>query len=78
MTIPGYTNPREEFELSVSQNSFVNASSIPIPTKDGYTFGGWYTVPNPNPLINGLFTDMVPVTQSIFLYAYWIPNTPQQ
>ena len=44
--------------------------------KDGFTFMGWYTVPNPNPLVNGQFTDMVPVTDDITLYAYWVANTP--
>ena len=74
MTITGFTNPTEKYEMTVTKGAFVHCDLIPIPTKDGFTFGGWYTVPNPNPLVNGIFTDMVPVSQSITLYAYWIPN----
>lgn len=78
MTIPGFSSPKTEYEIEVVQGKYVDASLIPIPTRDGYTFGGWYTVPNPNTLIHGLFTNLVPVAQNITLYAYWIPNTPQQ
>ena len=74
MAITGFTNPTEKYEMTVTKGSFVHADLIPIPTKDGFTFGGWYTVPDPNPLVNGRFTDMVPVSQNITLYAYWIPN----
>lgn len=77
MTIPGFINPTSEYTMETAKGSFVNASSIPIPTKEGYTFAGWYTVPAPNPLINGMFTDMVPVSQNITLYAYWIANSTQ-
>jgi uncharacterized repeat protein (TIGR02543 family) len=42
------------------------------PTKDGYTFGGWYTE------IGGggtEFTDVTPVTAAITVYAKWISGT---
>lgn len=47
---------------------------VPLPIRDGYTFGGWYTVQTPT-IVNGMFTDMTPVNSNIILYAYWIPNT---
>lgn len=44
------------------------------PTKDGYTFLGWYThIDNVNA---GQFTDLTVVTQDITLYARWSENTP--
>ena len=72
----GYTNPTERYTMSVTKGTYVHFQKIPIPEKDGFTFMGWYTVPNPNPLVNGQFTDMVPVTDDITLYAYWVANTP--
>ncbi len=76
MSIPGFTNPTSSSTVEIAKGSFVNASQIPIPTKEGYTFGGWYTVSVPNLLINGMFTDMVSVSENITLYAYWIEVTP--
>lgn len=76
MNITGYTKPTSKYTMNgVSKGSFVHADSIPIPTRDGYTFMGWYTTPNPNPLVNGMFTDMVPVSQDITLYAHWVANS---
>lgn len=49
---------------------------IPVPTRDdGYVFAGWYRKkqsPTATANINyGQFTDMVPVTADLELYAYW-------
>lgn len=44
--------------------------TLPIPTKRGYTFGGWYKEVG---LINK-FTNATPVTENINLYAKWIQD----
>lgn len=44
--------------------------SIPIPTKDGSIFKGWYTSKSINPTI-GCFTDLTPVCSDLTLYAIW-------
>ena len=46
---------------------------IPIPTRSGYTFVGWYRSKVVTP-INSPFTDMVAVNSDITLYAIWQKN----
>ena len=43
---------------------------IPIPTRPGYIFKGWYRVPNIT-AINGAFTDLTPIFSDLTLYAIW-------
>ena len=56
-------------------------NKITLPTKRGYTFGGYYTQPNGSgtQYINasGYFTNNTSpvITQDLTLYAKWIPNT---
>ncbi len=45
--------------------------SIPIPTRPGFTFNGWYTTATPN-ATNGAFTDLTPVFSDLTLFANWI------
>ncbi len=47
--------------------------SLPEPTRDGYTFKGWYKTKDIS-FGNAPFTDMVPVYENITLYAVWEPN----
>jgi uncharacterized repeat protein (TIGR02543 family) len=45
---------------------------LPVPTKDGYTLGGWYTAENGS---GTAFTAETPVTESKTVYAKWLaPN----
>ena len=44
---------------------------VPLPTREGYSFGGWYTTKTPN-INNGAFTDLTPVFANLTLYAKWI------
>ena len=44
--------------------------TIPVPTRDGYKFVGWYTVKTPT-AVNGAFTDLTPVQSNLTLYAVW-------
>lgn len=43
---------------------------IPIPTREGYVFAGWYTVKIPT-VVNGAFTDLTAVFSDLTLYAKW-------
>ena len=44
---------------------------LPIPTREGFDFGGWYTSKTPN-INNGVFTDLTPVFDNLTLFAKWI------
>lgn len=46
---------------------------VPIPTRVGYTFKGWYLTPVVSP-VNGTFTDLTPVFCDMELYACWELN----
>lgn len=46
---------------------------VPIPTRAGYTFLGWYLTPVVSP-VNGTFTDMTCVFSDMTLYACWEKN----
>ena len=43
-----------------------------IPTRDGYTFDGWYTEKTDGIKLNP--TDIVKITSNITIYAHWIKN----
>ena len=51
---------------------------IPIPSREGYTFAGWYTKPYKEysdiPATMSPFTDLTPVLSDLVLYAIWVPN----
>lgn len=51
-----------------------NGKKIPIPTRDGYTFIGWYTSPELLDPTIGKFTDLTIVNGDIALYAIWQEN----
>ena len=57
----------------ISHGSYFAAQegySIPIPTRVGYEFVGWYTTKIVNPT-SGKFTDLTPVLADLVLYAIW-------
>lgn len=43
---------------------------MPVPTRSGYTFGGWYTSSTPN-VTHGAFNNLTPVLSDMTLYAKW-------
>ena len=49
---------------------------VPVPTREGYTFAGWYTSRNPNLTVAGGFTDLTVVYNNMSLYARWEPINP--
>ena len=60
-----------EYEINPNMNFYSSGYEIPIPTREGYEFAGWYTtklVTN----VNGNFTDLTYVMSNMTLYASWI------
>jgi len=61
--------------ITVQEGKYVaiSGSELPTPTRDGYTFNGWYLTDTPS-VSSGRFTDLTPVYQDMTLYANWIKN----
>ena len=62
--------------FKVERGSYFSADGngdIPIPTRPGYRFGGWYTKRIVNEATMSPFTDFTPVFSNLTLYANWIP-----
>ena len=53
------------------QSFYSTGYSVPLPTREGYNFAGWYTVKDPT-IVNGMFTDLTTVNKDMTLYASWI------
>ena len=68
-------NGEDLFFIDKGEYFYSYGYDVPVPTRDGYTFLGWYTVrtSNPDPTM-GAFTDLTPVMANITLYAAWAPN----
>ena len=60
------------FTYEIVGGNYFKASGyeIPIPTREGYEFVGWYTVKIPT-VVNGRFTDLTAVFSDLTLYAKW-------
>ena len=69
----------EPAEYAVGQRSYViqkgetfysSGLELPVPSRNGYTFGGWYTSTVPN-VTHGAFNNLTPVLSDMTLYAKW-------
>ena len=58
------------YEIEKNSNFYSSGYSVPEPTREGYEFVGWYTVRNASS-VNGIFTDLTPVSSNMTLYANW-------
>lgn len=58
----------------IKRGSYFTADGypVPVPTRNGYEFAGWYTSKIVTP-VNGQFTDLTPVFSDLVLYAKWEP-----
>lgn len=66
------SNAKTEFHVLEGSNiKLSDAGMLPIPTRDGYVFGGWYAVREPS-IVNGIFTDLTTIDRSLTVYAHWI------
>jgi uncharacterized repeat protein (TIGR02543 family) len=68
----GTTISGSEYSFTIDECKCFNSSgySLPLASKSGYTFMGWYTTKTPN-VTNGAFTDLTPVTGDLTLYSYY-------
>lgn len=67
-TYKKYYIKRGTYFQSIENN--YGGTQIPIPSREGYKFVGWYRVPEPT-VINSPFTDLTPVFSDLILYAVW-------
>lgn len=58
----------------VDYGKYLSLDKIPVPSRDGYTFNGWYTAldTEPNFVNSGKFTDLTAVFDDINLYPHWV------
>ena len=66
----GDYGPNSSIIYNVQENNYLELENIPIPTKSGFTFEGWYTS-SLNNVNSGQFTDTTMVTRNFDLYAKW-------
>lgn len=84
-TITFDLNDSNDAQASIPQGTFLSyvisegeyfatsGFSVPLPTRPGYTFVGWFTTKTPT-VVNGAFTDLTPVFADLTLYACWEEN----
>lgn len=58
--------------IQVSAGKTVTISSYDEPSKDGYTFAGWFTTKdNERSVSEGQLTDLTPIVSSRYFYPHW-------
>lgn len=64
----------EEYYVRKGSNLALSSTKqLPIPTREGYVFGGWYTEQEVDERIHGRFTNLTTVDANVTIYAHWIP-----
>lgn len=66
----GDYGPNSSIIFNVQENDYLELENIPIPTKSGFTFEGWYTS-SLNNVNSGQFTDTTLVNKNFDLYTRW-------
>lgn len=61
----------KSYEILEGRNFISTGIEMPLATREGYKFNGWYTSSIVGPT-TGLFTDLTPVFSDIQLWANWI------
>ena len=64
---------KKSYDLKSGSNFASSKFQIPLPTRDGYTFTGWYTEKEIN-ANSGKFTDLTSVCGNLVLYPQWVEN----
>ena len=65
-----FTTGTRSYVIRKGETFYSSNFDMPIPTRNGYTFGGWYTSQTPN-VTHGAFTNLTPVLSDMTLYAKW-------
>ena len=68
----------EEYD-DIDKGSYFTAEgyTIPVPTRDGYDFIGWYTTKGILNPTHSAFTDLTPVMCDLTLYAHWVKSSEE-
>lgn len=67
-----YANGGNLSQNSINVNYGNSYGALPVPSRDGYTFAGWFTQESGGMLINS--STIVNITADQSLYAHWNPN----
>ena len=63
----------EEFDELEKGTCFASERiTVPVPTREGYEFIGWYATKDKLNPTHGAFTDMTPIMSDLTLYARWV------
>jgi len=63
----------EEFDELEKGTCFASERiTVPVPTREGYEFIGWYATKDKLNPTYGAFTDMTPIMSDLVLYARWV------
>jgi len=65
-----YAIGQRSYVIQKSETFYSSGLDLPVPSRNGYTFGGWYTSTVPN-VTHGAFTNLTPVLSDMVLYAKW-------
>lgn len=68
-----FSGAMQEYTFSAGESFATKKYSVPVATKTGYEFLGWYTIPGTEILTvnHGRFTDLTPISGDLTLYAHW-------
>jgi len=65
-----YAIGQRSYVIQKSETFYSSGLDLPVPSRNGYAFGGWYTSTVPN-VTHGAFTNLTPVLSDMVLYAKW-------
>lgn len=63
-------NPGSKLLFKVKEGETIPLNQIPVPTKDGFSFAGWFAGEENNPNV-GQFTNLTTVSSNLDLFARW-------
>ena len=68
-----FSGAMQEYTFSAGESFASKKYSVPVATRAGYEFLGWYTIPGTELLTvnHGKFTDLTPISGNLTLYAHW-------
>ena len=61
---------QRSYVLNRGETFYSSNLDMPVPTRNGYTFNGWFTSATPN-VTHGAFNNLTPVLSDMTLYASW-------
>ena len=65
-----FTTGSRSYVIRKGETFYSSNLDMPVPSRSGYNFEGWFTSTTPNPT-HGAFTNLTPVLSDMTLYAKW-------